>query len=238
MEKLLKYKGYSGEGFVKDLDMKNRVVTGYLSRFGNKDHDGDVMQPKAFDRSLQQRRGDIFFLNQHRWDQPHGKFAVLKADNMGLYFESEPLIDTSYSMDALKLYEAGIVREHSIGFSIIESNYNHDEKTQYIEEVKLYEGSNVTLGANSDTPFLGFKSLTLKDCENHIKKIVKLFRNGTLTDEGFMQLEIALKQLQRQAYELALKEARDAESGPAPQTPPATKGNASLIEIINAYKPS
>lgn len=203
MNEILSYKSIIGE--VKDVDVKKRIVTGYLSGFGNKDHDGDIIVKGAFKKSINERKDNIFFLNQHNWSQPHGKFNVLEETSKGLYFESEPLIDTSYSSDTLKLYEAGIVKEHSIGFQTVLSEYDTKESARIIKEVKLYEGSNVTLGANSETPFTGFKSLTLSEINNQHKLIVKAFRNGDFTDETFSLLEIALKQLQKQAYELGRK---------------------------------
>lgn len=203
MNEILSYKSIIGE--VKDVDIKKRVITGYLSGFDNKDHDGDIIVKGAFKKSINERKADIFFLNQHNWSQPHGKFNVLQEDSKGLYFESEPLIDTSYSSDTLKLYEAGIVKEHSIGFQTVLSNYDTKENARIIKEVKLYEGSNVTLGANSDTPFTGFKSLNLKEVNTQHKLILKAFRSGDFTDETFSLLEIALKQLQKQAYELGKK---------------------------------
>ena len=69
-------------------------------------------------------------------------------------------------------------------------------------ELKLYEGSNVTLGSNPETPFTGFKNLTIGDINEKSNAIIKMLRNGTLTDDAFLQLEIALKQLQKEAYEL------------------------------------
>jgi HK97 family phage prohead protease len=153
MNEILSYKSIVGE--VKDVDTKKRVITGYLSGFDNKDFDGDIIVKGAFKKSIDERKNDIYFLNQHNWSQPHGKFSMLKEDSKGLYFESEPLIDTSYSSDTLKLYEAGIVKEHSIGFQTILSDYDTKANARMIKEVKLYEGSNVTLGANPDTPFTG-----------------------------------------------------------------------------------
>ncbi|MCP4355284.1 MAG: HK97 family phage prohead protease [Proteobacteria bacterium] len=203
MNEILSYKSIIGE--VKDVDTKKRVITGYLSGFDNKDHDGDIIVKGAFKKSINERKENIFFLNQHDWKQPHGKFNVLQEDTKGLYFESQPLIDTSYSSDTLKLYEAGIVKEHSIGFQTMLSNYDNKADARIIKEVKLYEGSNVTLGANSDTPFTGFKSLTLKEVNEQHKLILKAFRDGNFTDETFSLLEIALKQLQKQSYELGKK---------------------------------
>lgn len=194
------YKDYNGG--IKDLDTKKRVVTGYLSAFNNKDFDNDVIVKGAFTKTINERKDNIYFLNQHDWKQPHGGFNVLSEDEKGLYFESTPLLDTTYSSDLLKLYEAGIIKEHSIGFTIVKSDYDKKENTQIIREIKLYEGSNVTLGANNQTPFTGFKNLTLKDVETERKKILKAFRNGTFTDETFGLLEIALNQLEKQAFEL------------------------------------
>lgn len=203
MNEILSYKSIVGE--VKDVDTKKRVITGYLSGFDNKDYDNDIIVKGAFKKSIDERKNDIYFLNQHNWSQPHGKFSVLQEDSKGLYFESEPLIDTSYSSDTLKLYEAGIVKEHSIGFQTILSDFDTKASARIIKEVKLYEGSNVTLGANPETPFTGFKSLTLKEVNNQHKLILKAFRDGNFTDDTFSLLEIALKQLQKQAYELGKK---------------------------------
>jgi HK97 family phage prohead protease len=203
--KNLEYKYITGA--VEDIDTTKRVVTGYLSRFGNTDLDKDIMDKGAFDKTLSERKNQIYFLNQHNWSQPHGKFAVLEVDEYGLKFESNQLPDTTYSNDALKLYEAGIVKEHSVGFLTLKSEYNRDTDLRVIKEVKLYEGSNVTLGANPDAIFTGLKSFTKEDISDREKAILKAFRNGTFTDETFSLLEIALKQLQLQSYELGKQEA-------------------------------
>jgi len=199
---LLEIKDFTGS--VKDIDTKGRIITGYLSSFGNKDHDGDIIMKGAYNKSVTERKNQIFFLNQHNWQQPLTKFNVLQEDEKGLYFESMPLPDTSYGNDVMKLYEAGVLKEHSVGFQTIKSDYNKEEQIRYIKEIKLYEGSVVTLGANSDTPFTGFKS-TIKEIDDEIKLIYKAIRNGSYTDETFSLLEIALKQLQRKSYELGIK---------------------------------
>ena len=180
---------------IKDVDTKNRIVTGYLSEFGSLDYDKDIIEKGAFTKSIMERKNDIFFLNQHDWKQPHGKFNVLQEDNKGLYFESMQLPNTTYSNDLIELYSMGIVKEHSIGFSTIKSDWQKDGITRIIKEVKLYEGSNVTLGANPNTPFTGFKARTEKEINDQVILIIKAVRNGNFTDETFGQLEIALKML-------------------------------------------
>ncbi len=201
----LEYKELTAE--LKDIDSKTRVVQGYLSKFDNLDLDNDIMERNAFTKTLSERKGKIFFLNQHDWKQPHGLFKSLEVDDYGLKFESNPLPNTSYSNDALELYEKGIVKEHSIGFITIKDEYDTKTGVRKLKEVALYEGSNVTLGANPEAVLTGLKSFTKKDLRDREKAILKAFKNGTFTDETFGLLEIALKELQKYTADLAVKEA-------------------------------
>ena len=228
MKGLLEYKSIFGE--IKDLDTEKRVVTGYLAAFGNKDAWDDIIVKGAFKKTIAENMKNIYFLNQHNWAQPHGKFNVLKEDKKGLYFESKPLIDTSYSKDLMKLYEAKIIKEHSIGYSTVVSEYNEDSKIRTLKEIKLYEGSNVTRGANPKTPFLGMKTRTLEEINDEAKIIIKAIRTGTFTDDTFMLLEIALKQLQTDAYNLGIS-LKDAE----PENTPIVI-EPSYIETINNFR--
>jgi HK97 family phage prohead protease len=225
---ILEIKDFTGS--VKDVDTKGRVITGYLSSFGNKDHDGDIIVKGAYSKSIAERKNQIFFLNQHNWQQPLTKFNVLQEDEKGLYFESMPLPDTSYANDVMKLYEAGVLKEHSVGFVTVKSDYKKEEETRYIKEIKLYEGSVVTLGANSNTPFTGFKS-TMKEVDEEVKTILKAMKAGTFTDETFTLLEIALKQLQLNAIELGKKSLTE----PLQGTQPEPIGNIKEVEILQNY---
>lgn len=222
MNGLIEYKSINAE--IKDVDTVSKTVTGYFSAFGNKDFDNDVILKGAFLKSIQERgpqgTNEIFYLNQHNWSQPLGKPSILREDEKGLYFESK-VSETSFGKDALILYAEGLVKEHSIGFVTMKESWVKpsgewdDESYREISEVKLYEGSAVTLGANNQTPFTGFKSkgyqYSQKENESMISKIVKLLRNGELTDETFIQLEIALKQLQRYSFELGKESLKDSE---------------------------
>lgn len=215
MKGLLEYKDVTAQ--VKDVDLKSRTVTGWWSSYGNKDHDRDIIEQGAARKTIAERgplgSNEIFFLNQHNWSQPHTKPTVLEDQPKGIYFEATmPVVNgemTSYSKDSLILYEAGVVIQHSIGFQTIKAedkgSWADGTYVRHIKEIKLFEGSNVTLGANPNTPFTGFKSLTFEEANDQINRIVKLIRNGNLTDDSFIQLEIALKQLQLHSYELGKK---------------------------------
>jgi len=189
----------------RDIDVSKRVLTGYLSQVEVKDRLGDIVDRKAFNMTLAERKDDIFFLNQHNWTQPHGKFAELEVDNYGLKFVSNPLPNTSYSNDVLELVEKGILTTNSIGY--IATKTTQEGGARRIKELKLFEGSTVTMPANEGAIITGIKSMTLEEVKDKEKLILKAFRNGKFTDETFSLLEIALKDLQIQAYELGKKDA-------------------------------
>jgi HK97 family phage prohead protease len=233
MKGLLEYKNFTAE--IKDIDAKAMTVTGYWSKFGNVDYDDDIIAPGAASKTIAERgpmgSNEIFFLNQHNWSQPHGKPTVLEAQEKGIYFESK-IAPTSYGKDALVLYSEGIVVQHSIGFSTVKADYDQKTGVRTIKEIKLYEGSNVTLGANPETPFTGFKSLTMAEINDQISKMIKLLKDGSLTDEGFGRLEIALKQFQLEAFNLGKNSLESKE--PINITPAADEPNilTSLINVL------
>jgi len=224
------YEKKSITGGVKDLDLKKRVVTMYLSALGNKDHVGDIIVPGAFTKTIKERKDKIFFLNQHNWDQPHGKFSLLQEDAKGLYAESTPLVDTTYSSDLLKLYDAGIINEHSIGYQVVQDEYDKKEDARILKEIKLYEGSNVTLGANPATPFLGVKS-GFKQAADQAKRILKMLRTGDVTDDTMALLEIALKQYEYELIELGKK----VNAEPPESTPQEPSADTQLADAIKNY---
>ena len=233
MKGLLEYKNFTAE--IKDIDAKSMTVTGYWSKFGNVDYDDDIIASGAASKTIAERgpmgSNEIFFLNQHNWSQPHGKPMVLEAQEKGIYFESK-VAPTSYGKDAIVLYQEGIVVQHSIGFSTVKADYDQKTGVRTIKEIKLYEGSNVTLGANPETPFTGFKSLTMVEINDQISKMIKLLKDGSLTDEGFGRLEIALKQFQLEAFNLGKNSLESKE--PIVITPATDEPNilTSLINVL------
>jgi uncharacterized protein len=192
---MIQYK--STPAIIKDISVADRTVTGYFATFGNVDYDDDVFRSTAFDKTIAEwgptGRNKIVHLYQHDTYRPLAKPKVLKADERGVYFESI-FADTTYGRDTLKLYEAGVFTEHSVGFEQLRANLiTMDGKTvNEITEVRMWEGSTVTFGANEDTPFMGFKSLTRPEIATRAEKLMKAIRNGTFTDETFELLELEL----------------------------------------------
>ena len=213
---MIQYK--STPNSIKDVDTEGRTVTGYFSSFGEVDSDGDIIREGAFGKSVEERGPNganrIFHLLQHNPRQPLGKPTILHEDEKGLYFET-PFPDTMLANDTLKLYEAGIYSEHSIGFEVLNSHTeaNEGEEVNILTELKLWEGSTVTWGANENTPFEGVKSLkTSAEIADEIEQIQKFLRKGDVTDYTFELLELQLEHLK------AAQPSKDTETKPSQDT--------------------
>lgn len=115
---------YSVKSFdtsIKDLSLGKREVAMYLSKFDVIDSDNDMIVKGAFERSIKERGVDsnsnrnIAFLRYHDWQHQIGKFLSLEEDSKGLFAVAQ-LGTSTKGEDALRDYEEGIIKEHSIGF--------------------------------------------------------------------------------------------------------------------------
>ena len=190
------YKNIS-QGIIEDIDEVKGIVTGYFSAFNNIDSDGDVIVSGSYKKTIAengpQGRNRIMHLLQHNPLMPLAKPMELMEDAKGLRFTSK-ITETSYGKDVIKLYSEGVFNEHSVGFEIIKA----DNKAGYreIKEIKLWEGSTVTWGANPNTPIESMKSWDKPKSEEMLAKFCNILRNGDVSDESMIQLEIGLKQIE------------------------------------------
>ena len=181
---------------LKDVDVKEGIVTGYFSAFGMVDSDGDIIQKGAFAKTISeggpQGKNRIKHLMDHDHTKTVAKILSLREDDYGLYYESKAGRHT-IGRDFLLMAEDGIITEHSIGFRIINRTAGEGE-TMILTELKLWEGSSLhAWGANGDTPITGVKSADhLLDL---FAKLEKALKTGTYSDEAFLQIEAKYKQI-------------------------------------------
>lgn len=199
-----------------DMSDDSRTIVVYYSAFGNVDSDGDAIMPGAFTKSIKengpQAKNRIWHLFNHSVEKPVSKPFDLLEDTIGLKSYVK-MPNTTLGRDTYELYKDGHITEHSIGFQTVKSQ----AKSGYneIQEIKLFEGSSVLWGANSNTPTIMVKSEIKSTLIDEIAKTIKSLRNGFYTDETFGLLELKLKQLQQY-----LAEMEDEESVPSEQQPP------------------
>jgi HK97 family phage prohead protease len=210
LENLYTYKDTTIAASFKDADMKRGIVTGYFSRFGNVDADGDIIKPGAFAKTVKEQgpksaQPRIKHLMNHNPSMPLGKILDLKEDSSGLLYESQ-VGSHSLGQDFIKMVESGLITEHSIGYKTIKRNQLQDyagyqknpSKGMFeITEAKLFEGSSLTAwGANPMTPLTGLKGAV--DINNVIQQqaaIEKFCKDSTATDETIEMLLLHSKQL-------------------------------------------
>lgn len=207
MKSVLEYKNVAASGsIIKDIDEAEGRITGYFSIFGNVDSDGDMIMPGAWKKSLAEGGLKRFkHLYQHDTWKPlsgtKGGKLIVKEDNVGLYFDST-VSQTSWGRDTVKLYVDQVVDEHSVGFQTVRDNCK--EKYRELIELKGWEGSTVTWGANEMAQSTSVKSLD--DVNFLIKKmdgVMKAIRNGKYENEEiFDNLEYFFKQLQQNFLDL------------------------------------
>lgn len=193
---------------IKDIDATGRTVQFYGSAFGNEDSDGDIIMPGAYTKTIKENgpgsmQPRIKQLFQHDTYRIIGKFTELVEDQKGLLCTSV-LANTKDADDALALYELDLL-EHSVGFNTVKSE---DDKTdpenpvRRLTELKLWEVSAVTWGANADTPLVGIKShgpraLAAVDVLNaRMSKLFKALRTGNMQDSTYEQLQAEADSLQ------------------------------------------
>ena len=187
---------------IMDVDTTTRRVKAVWSRMNNVDLDNDIIVPEAFTKTLMERgpagKNLVWSLVDHKADMAN---VIGKPEE--LYVEGDmlvavtPIVETEKGTDMLKLYEAGLVNQHSIGFSTIKSDWQSEKQdVRVIKEVKLYEGSAVLWGANPETPTISVKSQTKEDLNNRLERLLKAFRGGKFTDDTFALMEIQIKNIQ------------------------------------------
>jgi HK97 family phage prohead protease len=199
---------------IKDVDVKTGTVTGYFSVFGNVDSDGDIVMPGAFTRTLNNNYKRVKHLAYHDSSLPlaatRKENLTLKEDSTGLYFESK-ISQTSYGKDIIQLYQDGVLDEHSIGYEVVRSRdsdtqtvekYGMKRPVKELQELKLWEGSTVTWGANAKAGTESVKSMTKEQTISKMHSVLKALKNGKYEqDEVFEMLELYFKQLEQHITE-------------------------------------
>ena len=184
------------QGFT-DSDMKQGIVSGYFAVFGNKDLDGDVIEPGAFTKTVMERGPQgkqlIKYLLDHDKNKVVAKIMSLYEDEKGLRYEAK-IGSHAAGQDFQKMIESELINQHSFGFRTIKEQFDQEAKANLIKEVMMYEGSAVQfLGANPETTFIDLKSE--EDAFKYLERLEKFVKTSDASDETLEKLENQLKSL-------------------------------------------
>lgn len=187
----------------KDADEKKGIIKGLFAHFDSLDKHGDIILKGSFKKTIKEHgpngTNEIAHLLNHQGDQAVAVIQELKETNEGLEYVSK--IGTHFNgRDFLEKVTSGIIKFHSIGYSSIKEEYDHQSKANLLREIKLYEGSSLEfIAANHNTPILELKDMDIEDLEEclvYMSKLKKFVRSSNATDETLQKLELELKSLQ------------------------------------------
>jgi uncharacterized protein len=163
----------------KMTDESDGSFEGYGAIFNTVDQGQDIIDPTAFDVSLDRRKSETFpILWQHDPSQPIGFWESIAPDAKGLFCKGRILRDVTKGSDAIALLKAMAIGGLSIGYKTIQAVEEGGGRIRRLMEVDLREISVVTFPMHPDAGVTAIKSnLTIRQFEN------------TLRDAGFSQNE-------------------------------------------------
>jgi len=129
---------------VKDIDDQG-LFEGYAAVFGNVDRTGDVIEPGAFRKTLQENP-ELPILWQHNPAEPIGLTVAAVEDNRGLRVKGQLNLETARGREAYALMKQGVLRGLSIGYDTVKEAW--EGTTRKLKEIRLWEWSLVTFPAN------------------------------------------------------------------------------------------
>ncbi len=160
----------------KTLDTELKVIgedgegrfQAYASTFDVIDSYGDMVVKGAFTETLNEygaKGAGIPLYWRHRMDDPFmliGQTVEAKEDDRGLWVDCQ-LLDTNNAKQVYALLKAGLVRQMSFAYDVIEGAWvdrKAAEGGSYYElrKMGLHEVSVVPVGANQDTEILAVKT--------------------------------------------------------------------------------
>ena len=167
--------------FEYKLDKAKGTFQGYASTFGNIDHDGDIILPGAFTKSINEGfpANKIKVLRDHVWANLIGRPLAMEQDSKGLFVDSF-ISKTTLGQDTITLLDDGVIDKMSIGFWIpAGKSATRPDGIKEISEVALMEYSLVTFPANEEASVTAVGK-ALKDMLH--------FAKGGLTDVARKEL--------------------------------------------------
>jgi HK97 family phage prohead protease len=214
---------------LEDIDESNGIVKGYGSVFNNIDSDNDIILAGAYTKTLQENGSRVRYCNQHRIDQPLGKFTELREDGNGLYFVAE-IPKTRLGEDVLLLMKNGVINENSVGIMPIVKSFRQDGVRE-LKEVKLYEISCVTLAANPLALITDAKGeIDQELLAKRFDVLAKMIKKENVSDDLGYAIESELMKLKSLFIDITTVPAPDA-------TLPVDKSE-DISEIFNYLKTS
>lgn len=143
-------------------DDKSLKIRGFANTI-SKDRAGDVIVASAWTTSnaLKNYMKNPIILFGHDHSRPIGKCLDMVPTEMGLEIEAEIFEDADPSI--FNLIKNGVLKTFSVGFRILDADWDDDTNTFLILDLELFEVSVVSVPCNQDSTFNLAKSMNGAD---------------------------------------------------------------------------
>lgn len=125
--------------------------SGYGAVFNNVDRGRDIILPGAFKKTLAEREKSglpLPILWQHDFNHPLGHFTKVAEDEKGLYVEGQLELEVAKAREAKSLMKKRIITGMSIGYGVVDKDYDEVTNVRKLIELDLHEVSLVTFPMN------------------------------------------------------------------------------------------
>lgn len=132
-----------------DAGIESVFIEGYASTV-DIDRSGDVVPKSVWEAGIQNYLKNPIILAQHDYDDPIGRMVDYKIDDKGLWVKARI---SSAAEECFNLIKDKVLTAFSIGFKIIDAEYNSAAEVFLIKELELVEISVVSVPCNQNTLF-------------------------------------------------------------------------------------
>ena len=130
-------------------DIESIFIEGYASTT-DIDRSGDVVPKSVWEKGIQNYLKNPIILSQHDYDDPIGRMTDYKVDDKGLWVKARI---SSAAEEVFGLIKDKVLTAFSIGFRILDAEYNSAAEVFVIKELELVEISVVSVPCNQNTLF-------------------------------------------------------------------------------------
>ncbi len=130
-------------------DLQESVfIEGYAST-NDVDRAGDVISASVWEKGMTNYLKNPIILAYHDHDDPAGRMVEHKADSKGLWIKAR----ISSAAEIYNLVKDNVLTAFSVGFKIVDAEYNAAAEVFVIKEIELIEISVVSVPCNQNTLF-------------------------------------------------------------------------------------
>ena len=160
---------YLDSQFTKELPKADEPIDSiYISGYASAnvpDRDGDIIPSSAWEKGITNYLKNPIVLAHHDRDDPAGRVVEHRIDNKGLWVKAR----ISAAAEIFNLVKDGVLTAFSVGFRVLDAEYNAAAELFVIKELELVEISVVSIPCNQDTLFSLTKSLSSDEKMNRFK---------------------------------------------------------------------